>query len=148
MKALSNNLLAVVYSNGLLRVIEISRTEILVETSILVDRQVEFDRIVEAQINFRTHLLVVDDNLSTSKSISLGVSFTAESSRKSTKQACLQIFSLKFNKVPYEGMHAFSQKEEERNEEMITFESGTEVILTHMQQQVFPPNLFVTSLTY
>ena len=96
---MSNNLLAVVYTNGLLRVFFVSNASILVETSLIVTDQSELDRIVDAQINFRTHLSVVEENIDVTKSISLGVAFTAESTRRSTKQAGLQIFSLKFRNV-------------------------------------------------
>ena len=135
-KSLTNNLLAVVYSNGLLRVYSISEVSVIVETNILLtEYDTEFDRIVDAQVNFKSHLSVVADNLSVSKTISIGVSFTAESSRKLIKQNGLHVFNLKFNNIQYDQVQAgLSQKEDERNEQMIDLASGVgdSVTLAHI----------------
>ena len=96
-RALSNNLIAVVYSNGLLSINNLCsssrRAEVISSTLLSSDK---YDRIVEAKISFRTHDSVVADNMSVSKSISLGVAFTAESRVKGAKQAGLCTYSLKF----------------------------------------------------
>ena len=134
-KSLTNNLLAVVYSNGLLRVYSISEVSVIVETNILLTEcDTEFDRIVDAQVNFKSHTSIVADDLSISKTISIGVSFTAESSRKLIKQNGLHVFNLKFNNIQYDQVQAFSQKEDERNEQLIDLASGVgdSVILTHI----------------
>ena len=108
-KALTNNLLAVVYSNGLLRVYGISTVSVIVESNILqIENDIEFDRIIDAQINFKAHTAVVEENISVSKTISIGVSFTAESSRRLTKQNCMHVFSLRFNNIEYEQVQSFS----------------------------------------
>ena len=124
-----------VYSNGLLRVYSISEVSVIVETNILLSEyDTEFDRIVDAQVNFKSHLTVVADDLSVSKTISIGVSFTAESSRKLIKQNGLHVFNLKFNNIQYDQVQAFSQKEDERNEQLIDLASGVgdDVTLTHI----------------
>ena len=134
-KSLTNNLLAVVYSNGLLRVYSISEVSVIVETNILLTEcDTEFDRIVDAQVNFKSHTSIVADDLSISKTISIGVSFTAESSRKLIKQNGLHVFNLKFNNIQYDQVQAFSQKEDERNEQLIDLASGVgdSEILTHI----------------
>ena len=124
-------MLGVVYTNGFFRVFNISSASILVEVSLLADLDDEFDRVVEAQINFRTHLSVVDENVSVSKSISLGVAFTAECSRRSTKQSGLQTFSLKFQSFILEDTHAYERKEEERKEELIDLGRDASLIHVH-----------------
>ena len=85
-KSLSNNLIAVVYSNGLLSINNLcstSRQAVVVSTTLLSSDK--YDRIVDAQIAFRTHDAVLSDSMTVSKSISLGVTFTAECRIKATK---------------------------------------------------------------
>ena len=80
---------------------------------------------------------MVEENLSVTKTISVGVSFSGESSRKMTKQSGIHTFNLKFKNVNYDGTNqAFSQKEEEENEEKINLAShdGDFVSLTHVQR--------------
>ena len=97
-KALSNNLIAVVYSNGLLSINNLcssSRQAVVVSTTLLSSDK--YDRIVDAQISYRTHDAVLSDSMTVSKSISIGVAFTAECRIKATKRTGLCTYSLKFS---------------------------------------------------
>ena len=62
LKILTNNLLAVIYSNGLLRVIQVSDFSIVMQTNVLADREllekIGSSRLVEAKIASKTHLSV------------------------------------------------------------------------------------------
>ena len=80
---LTNNLLAVVYTSGLFRVIDISKLAILLEVNLLDDEGKlgnEAGRVIEAQIAFKTHLSVPADieRTSLSKSISFGLVIAIE----------------------------------------------------------------------
>ena len=102
LKVLTNNLLAIVYTNGLLRVIQLGDLSITTETNLLGDKgrlaQLGSGRVVEAQIAFKTHLAVPDITQSSlSKSISLGVTMAVESSRTAQKTHTLHTFSLRYD---------------------------------------------------
>ena len=49
-KVLTNNLLAVSYTNGLLRIIQVSNFSLLIETNLLESSDMNGQRMVEAQI--------------------------------------------------------------------------------------------------
>lgn len=53
-KVLTNNLLAVLYTNGLLRIIEVSDFSIKIETNLLQSADLNGQRAVDAQITFTT----------------------------------------------------------------------------------------------
>ena len=53
-KVLTNNLLAVLYTNGLLRIIEVSDFSIKIETNLLESADLNGQRAVDAQITFTT----------------------------------------------------------------------------------------------
>ena len=76
-KSLTNNLLAVVYTSGLFRIVDITTLATILDTNLLGDEGklgIGSSRLVEAQIAFKTHTSVADverDNFS--KSISFGL---------------------------------------------------------------------------
>ena len=58
LKVLTNNLLAVAYTNGLFRIIQIHDLSVVIETNLLADEGklgLDFGRIFEAQIAFMTN---------------------------------------------------------------------------------------------
>ena len=77
LKVLTNNLLAVAYTNGLLRVVQVSNLTVVIETNLLADEGrlgLDAGRIFEAQIAFHTNRAVPNvERNKLSKSISLGV---------------------------------------------------------------------------
>lgn len=104
-KVLSNNLIAVVYTNGLLRIIQISNFIVLVESNLLGD-EAKFDhkdyfRVFDAHLAFASHSSVANhQQTSMSKSISIGISLGIEHVQTAAKQFCLQTVSLRFENVP------------------------------------------------
>ena len=104
LKALSNGLLAVLYTSGLFRIVQISYLSVLVETELLegdldLARQ-GFDKISEAKLAFQAHNAVADADLTNySKSISLGLTTTLENPITAQRQSVLHCFSLRFESV-------------------------------------------------
>ena len=138
---LTNNLLAVIYTNGLFRVVQISNFAILIETKLLDDQgkiSADFERVVDAKIAFETHQSIPDNSRTIfTKSISFGVILVGESLRTVSKRFLLHTFNLRFD-VPLAMDH-------DASEDSVIL--GNDCELIHTRQQVFEPGMIISSIT-
>lgn len=140
LKVLTNNLLAVVYTSGLFRVIDISSLSMMLEINLLGDEGklgIASGRVIEAQIAYKTHASVPDvERRSFSKSISFGLVIAVENQQTVQKKFVLHTLSLRFNNV-----HGLGPDAEDKTL------LGDDFDLDHTRQQIFEPGMVISSIT-
>lgn len=136
-KSMTNNLLAVVYTNGLFRIIDITTFAPILEVNVLADEGtlgLLSGRLIEGQIAFHAHNSVPNHTQTIfSKCFSFGIVVAVENQRGIKKRFVLHTFSLRFNDVPAN-----------TNEGTIL---RPDFDLDHTRQQVFEPDMVISSIT-